>query len=446
MKPYIPKNLAPGISVYKDRYVVVRMKHGRERFFKHIGAVSEPNIFVEAEAVRNQKIEEWRTNRLNIEPKIELLGIEKAREIYWENHVKDLAQNQNYKRQLDLICDAWAMRTVDAITSRDVKDHVKFLKARGLSKSTINRHLACISGLFTKLDEWQALDEIPELRNVKLPRRNPCKHVERESEKDLVRKIVLTPEQFDLFMMGATIRLRRAMLGAVHSILRKGDLSALTKSANIDAANNIFTGLQRKSGRKFEPPITPQMWDLIRTAPGDQIFDFTNHDKEFKAARRRAGMPEVQFRDLRRTGARMMLRSGVDIATVQKYLGHGDLNTTQRYVGASGEDLQAAGKILDGMYKWPTMTEAPPCSNCGRQRGPETLDNAERLCTFCAGGFKAAIVRRVKNEKKSAVILTVKEFDRKVPNISKSVDIQVDPSSLGGAKWRVAQETLNLLV
>jgi hypothetical protein len=189
---------------------------------------------------------------------------------------------------------------------------------------------------------------------------------------------------------------------------------ALRKSANIDAANNIFTGLQRKSGRKYEPPITAQMWDLIRTAPGDHIFDFANHDKEFKAARRRAGMPEVQFRDLRRTGARMMLRNGVDIATVQKYLGHGDLNTTQRYVGASGEDLQAAGKILNNMYKWPTITEAPPCSNCGRQRGPETLDNAERLCTFCVGGFKAAQVRQVKNQQKSSGNFSGKVFEHAI--------------------------------
>jgi len=265
------------------------------------------------------------------------------------------------------------------------------------------------------------------------------------SEEALIRKVVLSANDFDAFMMAAPIRLRRLMLGAVHSLLRPCDLKTLSKS-HIDEDRNIFVGLQKKSGRRYEPPITAAMWDLIRTAPGEQIFDATNFQKEFNATRLRAGMPHVQFRDLRRTGARKMLKGGADIDTVRAYLGHGDLNTTRRYVGAANQDLQEASKILEGLYKWPTLTDAPPCSNCGRLRGPEVLTNPERHCAFCVAGFKAAALRAQKNQLNSSGKSSGTPFKPWQDGMTEMLAGQSLLSKIPDPNITLEQETLNLLV
>ncbi len=441
-QPYIPKNLKPGIFVEKRRYVVVRLRHNQHpEFYARVGRVDEPTVFMDAERICENKRKEWRGDRHGLEVLARSIVIERAGDIYWENHLKKLVNPNGYLRHLNLFMAHVAHRHVETITTLDVESHVAILQKRGIKKSTVNRHLATISGLFTKLDEWQERREIADLAGVNLPRRNPCKYIERESEKDLVRKVVLTPDQFSAFMMCATIRLRRCLLAAVHSILRPGDLRALSKARHIDRGNNIFSGLQRKSGRPFAPPITPAMWELINTAPGDKILDFKNHEKEFKAARRRAGMSHLQFRDLRRTGARMMLKNGTDIASVQQYLGHGDLNTTQRYVGAANEDLQEAGKILQDLYKWPSVQEPSPCTNCNRVR-PETRMNTLGLCDFCESGYR----RQGKFSGKIVSKLSANEIVTNSEGIAKCIDYQENRPICHSQKSTLAQQTLNPLV
>jgi hypothetical protein len=36
-----------------------------------------------------------------------------------------------------------------------------------------------------------------------------------------------------------------------------------------------FRGVQAKTGREYVLPINETMWELINTAPNDQILDFT---------------------------------------------------------------------------------------------------------------------------------------------------------------------------
>ena len=179
--------------------------------------------------------------------------------------------------------------------------------------------------------------------------------------------------------------MRRILLGLVHSLLRQCDLRTLSKSKNIDQDRNCFVGLQKKSKRKFEPPITPEMWVIIDSATTDLIFpDFpVNFNAPFRHLCKRAEVSGVEPRDFRRSGARRLLKKGQDIAIVQRYLGHGDIRTTQRYVGAQPSELQEAGKVLSSDYRWPTqpVREAALCSNCKKQPADTVGDHG--LCVFC---------------------------------------------------------------
>jgi len=53
-----------------------------------------------------------------------------------------------------------------------------------------------------------------------------------------------------------------------------------------------------------------------------------NLSRAFKAALRRAGLPEVRFHDLRHTCATLLLRQGVNPKYVQELLGHANVSLT----------------------------------------------------------------------------------------------------------------------
>jgi len=53
-----------------------------------------------------------------------------------------------------------------------------------------------------------------------------------------------------------------------------------------------------------------------------------NLNRAFKAALRRAGLPEIRFHDLRHTCATLLLRQGVNPKYVQELLGHADISLT----------------------------------------------------------------------------------------------------------------------
>lgn len=51
-----------------------------------------------------------------------------------------------------------------------------------------------------------------------------------------------------------------------------------------------------------------------------------------KRALTKAGLPEIRFHDLRHTAATLLLRSGASLKSVQKTLGHSNIQTTMRYL------------------------------------------------------------------------------------------------------------------
>jgi len=64
-----------------------------------------------------------------------------------------------------------------------------------------------------------------------------------------------------------------------------------------------------------------------------------------------AGVKHFTWHDMRRTTAGRMLSAGVDIATVQKILGHADPRTTARYDRRSEETVKEAVGMLHVPYQ-----------------------------------------------------------------------------------------------
>ncbi len=73
---------------------------------------------------------------------------------------------------------------------------------------------------------------------------------------------------------------------------------------------------------------------------------YGNIRKAFEGARKRAGIVDFRFHDLRHTFASHLVMAGVDLRTVQELLGHKSFEMTLRYAHLSPEHKKAALDIL----------------------------------------------------------------------------------------------------
>jgi len=94
--------------------------------------------------------------------------------------------------------------------------------------------------------------------------------------------------------------------------------------------------------------------DIVKKADGPWVFckengeRYGNVRKAFEGAKRRAGIVDFRFHDLRHTFASHLVMAGVDLRTVQELLGHKSFEMTLRYAHLSPEHKKAA---LDILYK-----------------------------------------------------------------------------------------------
>ena len=357
--------LPKGLMV-DDGGLWVRIFHKGEPYLKRVGGVSELNVLSDAKTHLNEVRELIRQGKFKIAPKVGVMSMNEACDTYWEKHGKKCGSARTIKICLDKIKDLFGYKPIHEMNIEDVKklrasvsthelkvregDVVKVVEVES-KPTTLNRYHQTLSAVINSIKRWVVTKDVPV---VELPEVNPCEYVPLEDESECARVRVVTPEEFKLYMEHATIRLRRQVLMAVHTLLRKKDLANLTVSGSVDWNSMVLRGVQskvrgRSKGARFAIPINEVVETIIKTAEGDKILDFTNHSKDHKAAIKNSGVEHFQFRDLRRSGARTLMRD-YDIATVQGMLGHRNVQTTQLYVAVTPEEKVQAARSLGKAY------------------------------------------------------------------------------------------------
>jgi len=353
-KKFKGRFLPAGIYLDKSRkYVFVRITQNGRLFKKPIGRFDDPDVVDRAIAKLYQMRDQQRLGTLGIERPSEQMTIGDACDLYYKLHGSNRESKKGIKqfvRNLEYIKNAWAGRYIDTITYLDVKEYRKTRLKNGVKESTINREHTVITSLFNKLKNWRKISQIP--KHVKLPEENPGSLVAKADELQFVRSRLLSQDEFEMLWRCADHRMRRIVRAEMNAPLRLEDLKQLSKD-KINAKANEFRGVQTKTGINYYVPITEPMWELIRSAPGNQILDFSGFHLRWPKIARRAGLPGLQFRDLRRTAATALHDNGVRLKTISAMLGHATTSTTERYLGLRAENLQAAGKILGTLYQPP---------------------------------------------------------------------------------------------
>ena len=240
---------------------------------------------------------------------------------------------------------------MEEITTRDVDTFKDHLLTR-VSHRTAQKVLVILHGVMAraKRKRWIAS--------------NPCADAEKVTVKRSEDFNVLSVEQvYAVAHHAATPPLRAVILAAAFTGLRMGELLAL-RWRHVDFANRILH-VQRnfvegeedtpKSHRRRSVPLSDQavvaLDALSRrehfTEPGDLVFcDEVGKHLDDNAVRdafydalgdadlghlREQDVPIV-FHDLRHTFGTQCAARGIDLRKIQAWMGHGDIQTTMRYL------------------------------------------------------------------------------------------------------------------
>ena len=179
---------------------------------------------------------------------------------------------------------------------------------------------------------------------------------------------VLSLEEVGRLINAAGNLMQRALLMVLYGTgMRRTEVSLL-KVTDIDSQRMIIRVERGKGGGGRDLPLSPTLLETLREywrwkKPRTYLFPSSDnkrgHDKPIsdktvwyacKEAARHAGISKhVTPHTLRHSWATHLLEAGTDLRTIQILLGHGDLETTAKYLHLSQKHLHAVLNPLEGL-------------------------------------------------------------------------------------------------
>ncbi len=241
----------------------------------------------------------------------------------------------------------------DEISYEDVEGLIASMERRGLAPKTIRDHVGTLSSFYT-------FAMAPKRRWAIT---NPCIGVDLPAAPEPEEIRFLTLEEVDLLLAHVLPGLyadsdRELLLTAIMTGMRKGELVAL-RWRDVDwaagrirvrrnfARNEMTTPKSRRGRRSI--PMTGELSAALaalhdrarRRRPDDLVFPHpetgdvqpkANITRRFRRYLIAADLDSAhRFHDLRHTFGTLMAAAGVPMRTLQEWMGHRDISTTQKY-------------------------------------------------------------------------------------------------------------------
>jgi site-specific recombinase XerD len=222
------------------------------------------------------------------------------------------------------------------------------LQERKLAVGTVVNHVAGLRFFF--------------VRTLKRPEFRDYIPYPREEER---LPTVLSLDEVARLINASSNLFRRALLMTVYGTgMRRSEVVRLRVS-DIDSERMIIRVVQGKGGKDRDLPLSPELLETLRAywrwrrpkvylfpsrgerrGPDVPLSDKTVWQVCTEAARKAGITKHVTPHTLRHSWATHLLEAGTDLRTIQMLLGHGDLETTARYIHLSREHLHAAANPL----------------------------------------------------------------------------------------------------
>jgi integrase len=187
--------------------------------------------------------------------------------------------------------------------------------------------------------------------------------------------LVWLPDHIDRFMQVATVEMQRALILALHTGQRQGDLLRLTWN-NYDGA--VLSLRQGKTGRKVEIPCTKALKKMLDGLSRDAAVILATRTgrawkpryfkAQWEAASKSAGIEDLHFHDLRGTAVTMLAEAGC---------------TTPQIAAITGHSLKTVTGILD---KYLARTRALASEAVTLFENAKSTEFANRLQTVVPDG------------------------------------------------------------
>lgn len=255
-------------------------------------------------------------------------------------------------------------RYVEAVTRADIEAYqlaqanepaVKGRAGRTVQPSTINFELRAIRSFFNFLR-----------RELGMEVENPCQGFRPlRDAKALGRapRSVYSQEELERLFAACDEADRAAFCTLLMTGLRESELCWLTwEDVCLDPGREHVVvrakpGFTPKDYEQRQVPLPPSLAELFRGLPrrDSYVFPAARGGREqhllrrLKRVAKRAGVEGATLHRFRHTYATRLLEQGVDVVTVQRLLGHSDLETTQRYLNPDVERKREAVARLDSL-------------------------------------------------------------------------------------------------
>ncbi len=153
--------------------------------------------------------------------------------------------------------------------------------------------------------------------------------------------------------------LRDVVVWALHSGMRRGEIQSMRWGdvRELPDGGKIVLLQTTKSGKPRSVICTRAMTEVLerqtecRVEGDDRVFPVSKMTwrRRWEKAREQAGLPDIDFHDLRRTNATQAAASGVDLRTLAARIGHTDLAMLEKHYAmvVGSAEHEAAEKIQD---------------------------------------------------------------------------------------------------
>jgi integrase len=240
-------------------------------------------------------------------------------------------------------------RPLGQITAAELQDWQA--ERRPLNKpATVNRLMGRLRHMFNRAVEWELLDESP-MRRIRFLRENNAR----------LRHLTID-ECSRLLDACRADNMRGIITVALHTGMRLGEILDL-KHRDLDFATGVLTVRDSKNGESRHIPMDSTVTALLkRTQPVancDYVFPNAagkrwNYSQEpFRNVRKRAGLVDLHFHDLRHTFASQWMMNGGDLYALRGILGHKSIAMTQRYAHLSPAYQRAMVDRMEAIWTKP---------------------------------------------------------------------------------------------
>jgi len=268
--------------------------------------------------------------------------LNEALRFYRRKGRKSLEHVERHSKRLKA---GFAGKQADEITTDNVNDYAERRLDDGAANATVNRELAFLRLAFNLARKAGKIS----------PEMMPCFEMLPEDNR---RTGFFEQEQYEAVLCKLPDYLKGVLAMGYWTGMRKAEILGLTWD-RVDLFNRLVFLERTKNGEDRTLPLNEELYTMMADQgrhraegcpfvfhrDGERIQSFA---KAWNTACREAGCPGKLVHDLRRTGVRNLIRSGVSQSVAMKISGHKDARIFARYNIVDTRDVgEAMRKLLE---------------------------------------------------------------------------------------------------